>query len=180
MLFLDLHKAYDALDRSWCLDILEECGVGPQTWRLLKAYWGPLTMVARAGGYYGTVFQGARGVTQGDPLSPTIFNVVVDAVVRHWVTVMTAGVEERGECEKEGRHQADLFYADDVIVASSDPCWLQGAFKTLDVLFDRVGLRTNVRKTVGMICRPFQTAGTQLEAAYGRRITGEGPTYRER
>ena len=44
-------------------------------------------MVARAGGYYGDAFKGARGVTQGDPLSPTIFNVVVDAVVRHWVTL---------------------------------------------------------------------------------------------
>ena len=43
-------------------------------------------MVAQAGGYYGTAFKGGIGVTQGDPLSPTIFNVVVDAVVRHWVT----------------------------------------------------------------------------------------------
>ena len=35
------------------------------------------------GGYYGTGFKGARGVTQGDPLSPTIFNMVVDVVVCH-------------------------------------------------------------------------------------------------
>ena len=42
-------------------------------------------MVARAGGYYGTAFGGERGVMQGDLLSSTIFNVVVDAVVRHWV-----------------------------------------------------------------------------------------------
>ena len=54
-------------------------------------------MVARAGSYYGTAFQVARGVTQGDLLSPTIFNVVVDAVVRHWVTVMVDGAEEQGE-----------------------------------------------------------------------------------
>ena len=52
--------------------------------RLLQSYWGMLKMVARAGGYYGSPFRGDRGVTQGDPLSPTIFNVVVDAVVRHW------------------------------------------------------------------------------------------------
>ena len=42
-------------------------------------------MVARAGTYYGAYFKGDQGVTQEDPLSPTIFNVVVDAVVRHWV-----------------------------------------------------------------------------------------------
>ena len=46
-------------------------------------------MVARAGGYYGKGFKGERGVTQGDPLSPTIFNVVVDAVIRHWLQLAT-------------------------------------------------------------------------------------------
>ena len=87
MIFLDLTKAYDALDRSRCLDILEGYGVGPNARMLLKTYWRRLTMVARAGSYYAKAFKGERGVTQGvtqgDPLSPTIFNVVVDAVVRH-------------------------------------------------------------------------------------------------
>ena len=46
-------------------------------------------MVARVGSYYGKGFKGGRGVTQGDPLSPTIFNVVVDAVVRHWLKIAT-------------------------------------------------------------------------------------------
>ena len=40
-------------------------------------------MLERAGGYYGAAFKGARGVTQGDPFSPTILNVVADAVLRH-------------------------------------------------------------------------------------------------
>ena len=48
-------------------------------------------MVARSGGYYRAAFKGARGVMQGDPLSPIIFNVVVDAVVRYWVMVMVEG-----------------------------------------------------------------------------------------
>ena len=78
-------------------------------------------MVARAGGYYRTAFKGAQGVTQGNPLSPTIFNVVVDAVVLHWVTMEIDNAEKRGERGKEGRHQAALFYADDDMVASSDP-----------------------------------------------------------
>ena len=54
VIFLDLHKAYAALDRSRCLEILEGYDVGPQARRLLQTYWRRLTMVARAGGYYGT------------------------------------------------------------------------------------------------------------------------------
>ena len=72
MIFLDLHKAYDVLGRSMCLEILEGYGIGPQARKLLKIYWHRLTMVAQAGGYYGTAFRGERGVMQGDPLSPTI------------------------------------------------------------------------------------------------------------
>ena len=95
VIFLYLNKAYDALDRSRCLEILEGYGVGPNTRRLLKTYWRRLTMVPRAGGYYGKAFKGERGVTQGDPLSPTIFNVVVDAVVRNWVNGLVAEAEAK-------------------------------------------------------------------------------------
>ena len=62
--------------------------------------------------------------------------MVVDAVVRHWVTLVVTEAETRGELGQEGRHQADLFYADDGMVASSDPQWLQWAFTKLVVLFD--------------------------------------------
>ena len=73
-------------------------------------------MAARAGGYYGKAFKGARGVTQGDPLSPTIFNVVVDAVVRHWIEGLITETKEKGETGREGRHQSAVFYADDGMV----------------------------------------------------------------
>ena len=122
-------------------------------------------MVARAGGYYGTGFKGARGVTQGDPLSPTIFNVVVDALVCHWVTLEVEDTEKRRERGEEGRHQATLFYADNGMVASSNPRWLQWVFNALVSLFERVGLRTNVGKTVSMTCRPCPAAGNQSEEA---------------
>ena len=109
-------------------------------------------------------------MTQGDPLSPNIFNVVVYEVVRHWVTQVVKEAETRGERGREGRHQDALFYADNGMVASSDPCWLQWAFTTLVGLFDRVGLNTNTRKTVSMTCRPCTAAGNQSEEAYGRKI----------
>ena len=112
-------------------------------------------MVARAGGYYGTAFGGERGVTQGDPLSLTIFNVVVDVVVWHWVNGVMEEAEARGEMGREGRHQAAIFYADNGMVVSSDPARLQGAFTSLVSLFDRVGLRTNVG-TVGRTRRDIE------------------------
>ena len=68
----------------------------PQAFRILQKYWIWLKMVAREGRYYGSAFMSTRGVTQGDPLSPTIFNVVVNAVVRHWTSVTVEGAEERG------------------------------------------------------------------------------------
>ena len=50
VIFLDLTEAYDALDRSRCLGILEGYGVGSGARRLLQNYWRRLTMAARAGG----------------------------------------------------------------------------------------------------------------------------------
>ena len=43
-------------------------------------------------------------MTQGDPLSPNIFIVVVDVVVRHWVMMAFSEAEKRGERGNEGRH----------------------------------------------------------------------------
>ena len=81
--FLDLQKAYDALDQGRRLEIITAYGVGPRKIRLFWTYWDCLTMVARASRYFGLPFKGNRGVTQRDPLPSTVFNVVVDAVIRH-------------------------------------------------------------------------------------------------
>ena len=139
VIFLDLAKAYDALDRSMILEILEGYGVGQRVRQLLRAYWRKSTMLARAGGYFGTGFKGKRGMTQGDPLSPTIFNVVVDVVVRHWVTLKVEEAETLEEKGQEGRHQAALFYADNGMVASSDPRWLHWDFNALRDQIIRLG-----------------------------------------
>ena len=47
-------------------------------------------MVAKSGRYFGAPFKGQCGMHQGYLLSPTILNVVVDAVLQHQVTVLIA------------------------------------------------------------------------------------------
>ena len=74
----------------------------PRALHLLRQYWARLKMVARAGGYYGATFHRDRGVTQGDPLLPKIFNVVVDTVVCHWESLLVAEQEEREGREISG------------------------------------------------------------------------------
>ena len=86
--FLDLKKEYDALDRDRFLEILGTYGFGHKTVRLFRMYWDYLNMVDRAGGYFGLLFKGYCSVTQGDLLYPTLFDVVMDTVIRHSVTVV--------------------------------------------------------------------------------------------
>lgn len=90
-IFIDLRKAYDAMDRERCVEILIGYGVGPNMLRLIIYFWENAELVCRAMGRYGAPFKADRGVTQGGPLSPKIFNIMVDAIVRNgcdWLLMM--------------------------------------------------------------------------------------------
>ena len=65
--------SYDAMDHGRCLDILEDCGVGPRPRRLIQRFWEFGEMACRASGYYRRGFESNRGGFQGG-LSSTIFN----------------------------------------------------------------------------------------------------------
>ena len=73
-----------------------------------------------------------------------------------------------------------IFYKDNDKVASTNLGWLQTMFDMLTGIFDRVGLKMNVQKTVGMVCHPCQVSGVQEDKAYTRRMTGTGGSYKER
>jgi hypothetical protein len=62
-IYLDLKKAYDALDWMRCLEILAGYRVGPNLLHLQKRFWDGARMVCHAGGSYGEPFSTRRGVT---------------------------------------------------------------------------------------------------------------------
>ena len=55
--FIDLCKAYDAIGRDRCLDILRGYGVGYKMFRLIKFFWDNAELVCRANGYFGEPFK---------------------------------------------------------------------------------------------------------------------------
>ena len=104
-------------------------------------------------------------MTHVDPLSPTIFNVVVYAVVLHWKSLAAerAGGDSRNnntakpagrmirESDKRQRRTEEghtrlkakeyFFHAEGGMVASTDPGWLHSALNMPTLLFDQLGLK---------------------------------------
>ena len=80
--FINIRKDYDLLDRGRCTEILHGYGLGPRIQKLLQKYWNRKRVVPKSEKYYGRPFSTGRGVTQGDLVSLTLFNIRVDAVVR--------------------------------------------------------------------------------------------------
>jgi Reverse transcriptase (RNA-dependent DNA polymerase) len=167
-LFLDLSKAYDTLDRARTLELLQRYGMGPNLLGLLRNFWVNLQLVPRQGGFYGRPIRSARGVTQGDPLSPIIFNIVVDAVVR----AMRAATP--------GGSMLALFYADDGWLASQQAPVVQEAVDAATDLFARMGLRMNATKTKSMTGHSGNAVHAISTPAFSRRHSGEGETYTAR
>ena len=182
VIFLDLRKAYDTVDRTRSLQTFEEYGMGPNMLRLLRNYWANQVIVPRQNGYHGTPFPATRGQTQGGLFAPTGFNIVVDSVIREW---LNTSVDNAGNIVNAGlgftvEERLALFYADDGYIGSRSDTWLAASLQTLVALFRRVGLESNAAKTKSMSCLPTKIRTSYSEPAYQRRATGVGATYRDR
>ena len=68
-------------------------------------------MVDHRVGYYCSGLRGLQGLDQGYPLSPNIFNVVMDVVVRNWVSLVLVDAEETDGMVREVLYCDTLFYA---------------------------------------------------------------------
>ena len=104
--FLGIHKAYDALYIFSCLVTIEVYGVGPRFISILWRYWYRLTVVARSGVYFDTLF---KGVSRGHKWRPHIPHNFRRGGVRHDMALYYIGSDNGGGfkqlhkvCEEEG------------------------------------------------------------------------------
>ena len=104
-------------------------------------------MVTKARIVFGSLFSTYRGVTQVKPVSLTIFNIVVDVVVRavHW-SYVDPQEAHHGFGWSAGEYNICL-YADDGRISGRNPIWVLTNLKVLVRMFYRVGLQTNLGKT---------------------------------
>ena len=183
MVFLDLRKAYDTVDRSRALEVFEQYGMGPRMLRLLRNFWSNQQVIPRQSGYHGPVFTATRGHTQGGLFSPTKFNIVADCVVREWLATAVGDDGHPAAADGFGttiRDRLNILYADDDVLGSRDAGWLQHGLQVLVDLFRRMGLSANEVKTKAMVCLPGNIRSCLTESAYTRRTTGTGASYRAR
>jgi hypothetical protein len=177
--FLDLTKVFNAMDRERCLLILEGYGVGLNMVRLICTFWRDATMVCRRLRNYGGPFHAGQGVTQEGPLSPKLFNILVDAVLGEWLRQLCDScIMDPDELDLLMAAFSAIFYVDEAYLAAWDPNFLQVALTSLVSLFERVGLETNIKKTQTMICTPGQIT-TQFSTDSYRRRHGYGTHTRE-
>jgi len=102
-------------------------------------------------------------------MSPTIFNIVIDAVIRNWEHVhVPVPLEE-----------VSLFYIDDGAITGTDAGRLQASLDIIASGFESFGLVMNATKTKYMVMSGDKYRVQQSMMAYNRRTTGEGDTFRE-
>ena len=175
-IFLDARKAYDLLDRGRCLEILRVYGLGPNLDRLLTNNCKLNNIEPKLGKFLGKAFETGRGVKQGNPASPMIFNISVDAVVRAVIDVVCVPQEAQHRFVWVAGKRNLVFYTEDGSIA--DYKWVQDALIMTVAMFLRMGLDANLDKTKSIVFTPGFIYGKWDDQAYKQRAMGEGQTFR--
>jgi len=139
LLFIDFNKAFDSIFHD-------------KTWLALKSHNTPNCIIRvlqnlynQASAYIKTEIKGknfkiCRGVKQGDPLSPVIFNSILEEVFQKtdW--------EGKG-IKVNGSWLNNLRFADDIVLIGKNVDKLKGMGEELKTLCLEVGLELNLTKT---------------------------------
>ena len=158
--FTDYAKVFDGVDHDKLWKILKEIGIPNHLSCLLRNVYAGQEATVRTG--HGTTdwFQIGKGVHQVCILSPCLFNLYAEYIMRN------AGLEEAQAGIKIARRNINnLRYADDTtLMAESEE--LKSLLMKVKEESEKVGLKLNIRKTRIMASGPitsWQIDGETME-----------------
>ena len=179
--FIDYAKAFDCVDHNKLWKILKEMEIRPPDLPLEKP-------VCRSGSnswnwtWNNRLFQIGKGVCQVCILSPCLFNLYVEYIMR------TLGVDEAQAGMKiTGRNISNLRYADDTTLMAESEEELKSLLMKVKEESEKVGLKLNFQETKIMLSGPipsWQIDGETEETVrdfnlLGSRITADGDCSHE-
>jgi hypothetical protein len=137
VVFLDLKAAFDSVDRQVLWQCLSIKGVPSKILSLLKTLYTNSRGRVKVYGKLSPEFTTTSGVRQGCPLSPFLFNFVIDMMMELSLPASdTCGVEVLPGCSVK-----DIEYADDIALLGSDPSQMQIILNNLNNCATRFGMR---------------------------------------
>ena len=136
--FLDVSKAFDSVSHDSIFLAAATAGIpGPLVEYLRSLYCGSCTRL-RVNGELSQEIRITRGVRQGDPLSPVLFNSVIDLALRYMDSNIGVTVG--------GQMLSCLAFADDLVILAQTPNGLQTQFKIVERALEFSGLTLNAQK----------------------------------
>ena len=147
--FIDYAKAFDCVDHNKLWKILKKMGIADHLTCLLRNLYAGQEATVRTG--HGTIdwFQIARGVHQGCILSPCLFNLYAEYIMRN------AGLDEaQARIKISGRNINNLRYADDTILMEESE-ELKRLLMKVKEESEKDSLKVNIQKTRIMASSPI-------------------------
>ena len=137
--FIDFEKAFDSVHQEYIFQALKSQGVDPTYTKLIKnIYKGSQARIVLE--EPGQFFPVKRGVRQGDPLSPALFNCALEEMFRNlnW--------DNKG-LRVNGRNLNNLRFADDIVLIATSLDDMITMIKDLSKASENIGLRINNNKS---------------------------------
>jgi len=149
--FIDFRKAFDCVHRPSLWSILGQYGI-PGTFVniILNLYKGSRSCV-KLNGVNGDWFEVVTGVRQGCILSPLLFTIVMDWVMKKALINFQGGLEW-----VDGNRLCDLDYADDVSLIETSQTGVQLMTEEVEKVSGKVGLRMNAGKCKTLVSNNWE------------------------
>ena len=148
--FIDYAKAFDCVDHNKLWKILKQMGILDHLTCLLRNLYAGQEATLRTG--HGTTdwFQIGKIVRQGCILSPCLFNLYIEYIMRN-----TGLNEAKAGIKISGRNINNLRYADDTTLMAESEEELKSLLIKVKEESEKVGLKFNIQKTKIMASGPI-------------------------